>query len=601
MPGLFSTMNIGKSGMSVSQTQLDVTSHNLANTNTVGYSRQRANVVTSTPFSGVSVGQVGTGAQVESINRIRNKYYDYQFRNATSEQSSANIKSEILSQVESIFNEPSTTGISNALSEFYASFQELSKSPSSLDTRTVVAQKTLTLTDLLNSTASKLESLKNNTQATLQNYVTTINGLLDKIDAVNKEIVSATAAGQTPNDLMDTRDNYLDELSTYMGISVKSSGDNGIELSPTESGAMLKSNLVSSTLSSSSRLSFVSSVEQDANNPNITVIKYYRLGNGSNNDSLQTLRVADLSEEQKLDLETNRIIWADASGQAAKGDGYQIKNNEIIQANELMLLSPTDGNIGGNIAVQKSIKKYMDQLDSLAMSLAFTVNAVHSGITDPMNNGNPEYDFLPFFVNSSVAKYNNNSELDNLQDTLSAENKITAKNITVNKEIINDPMKIKTKTNDYLYAYTSLNIKDGEGDGSRALAIAQLKDLTFKIQELGTKINSRADLFISSKGGLTLNYDAMKISQDSGGMTMSSFYQSILDKLGVETQAASENVANKKSELATIELHVQQESGVSMDEELANLIQYQHSYNASAKIISTVDSLLDVVINGLMR
>ncbi|MDD6795388.1 MAG: flagellar hook-associated protein FlgK [Clostridiaceae bacterium] len=601
MAGLFSTMNIGKSGMGVSQTQLNVTSHNLANTNTQGYTRQRANVVTSTPFSGATVGQVGTGAQVESIKRIRNSYYDYQFRSASSEANSANIMSENLAQIESIFNEPSKTGISNALSEFYASFAELSKNPSSSDTRTVVAQKTKTMTDLFNSTYIKLENLKNNTQATQKNYITSINKLLDKIDSVNAQIKSATSAGQTPNDLMDTRDNYLDELSTYFGISVKSTEAEGIEVAPSEIGGMVQGNLVSSRTGKSARLSFISSVEQDAANPNVTVIKYFKLGSGTDTNSLQTIRVSDLSDEQKKSLETDRIIWADSEGQATKGDGFPIADNELIGANELMLFQPSTGRIAGNIEVQKSTQKYMDQLDSLTMAIAFAVNAVHSGITDPLDNGTPQMDYMPFFVNKDAAQYDIHSNLTNIDVTLDAERKISAKNITINAEILTDPMKIKTRTNDYLFAYANQNNIDGEGDGSRALAISQLKDLTFRIQDFGTIINSRKDLFTSSKGGLTLNYDAMQISNDTAGMTLQSYYQSILDKLGVETKASQELLANKKSQLSTLENQIQQESGVSMDEELANLIQYQHSYNASAKIISTVDSLLDVVINGLMR
>ena len=155
MSGLFGSLHTASSGMRANQTVIQTINHNITNMNTPGYTRQRANVVTSTPFSGATVGQVGTGAQVESIKRIRNSYYDYQFRSASSEANSANIMSENLAQIESIFNEPSKTGISNALSEFYASFAELSKNPSSSDTRTVVAQKTKTMTDLFNSTYIK--------------------------------------------------------------------------------------------------------------------------------------------------------------------------------------------------------------------------------------------------------------------------------------------------------------------------------------------------------------------------------------------------------------------------------------------------------------
>ena len=88
---------------------------------------------------------------------------------------------------------------------------------------------------------------------------------------------------------------------------------------------------------------------------------------------------------------------------------------------------------------------------------------------------------------------------------------------------------------------------------------------------------------------------------DKSGTTMDSFYKDIIDKLGVKAQEADRQENNQSSLLNELENSRQSVSGVSLDEELANLIQYQHAYSANAKIISTIDELLDVVINGLKR
>ncbi len=93
----------------------------------------------------------------------------------------------------------------------------------------------------------------------------------------------------------------------------------------------------------------------------------------------------------------------------------------------------------------------------------------------------------------------------------------------------------------------------------------------------------------------------MTIQSDTSGMKLDSYFKDIIDKLGVQAQEASRQVSTKEELFYELENSRAQVSGVSIDEEMANLIQYQHAYNANAKIISTIDELLDVVINGLKR
>ena len=163
MASIFSTFNTAKSGLTVHQSGINVTSHNIANSSTVGYSRQRAKIQTSRPITlGAEAGQVGTGAQISAIERVRDSFLDYQVRVETAELGKYSTKLDYLSQVEGIFNEPSDTGISTALSDFFDAFQELSKQSTSSSTRVVVTQKTKTLCDLLNNTYSKLEKLQEN-------------------------------------------------------------------------------------------------------------------------------------------------------------------------------------------------------------------------------------------------------------------------------------------------------------------------------------------------------------------------------------------------------------------------------------------------------
>lgn len=590
MSGLFATLNTGRSGINTSQTTIDVTSHNIANANTEGYSRQRAEVVTARPSSSYLYGQVGTGSQVEAIERIRDTFLDYQVRGESSTLGKADVKNDILYQVETIFNEPSEDGIATLMGKFFDSWQELSKQPSSSSIRTVVVQQTLALTDAINSTYKKLEDLQENAQLSLKINAVDVNSILQQIDDLNAQIQGVSAAGQNANDLMDKRDLLLDELSYKFNIKVDATKYDGINVSATDKNGMVSSTLVSSDGTNiSARLSYISSIEADLRYPGVYNISYYKLGDSTSEGNKETLRVSGLTEKDIDQMMKSRLLWANEEGYAVKADGSVIPDNGIVSASSLKMFIPSNGEIAGNITIQDDIEKYKEDLDKLAKSIAFSINAIHSGRT------NSSTDLVPFFVNADVATYNKNNELISKSAVLASEKNITAKNITINKELLNNVMKIKTKTHDDQFDYTSNNNLDGEGDGARALAIAQLRDQLLGIQNIGYTINSREDLqFVSNSNGMSLK-------SDINGTTMDAFFQDIIDRLGVQAQEAGRVVDNQNTMITELENSRLSISGVSLDEEMSNLIQFQHAYSANAKIISTIDELLDVVINGLKK
>ncbi|AYE33450.1 flagellar hook-associated protein FlgK [Clostridium septicum] len=611
MSGLLSTFNIAKRGMNVQQKALDVTSHNIANLNTKGYTRQRVKVETTRPFGGtgmnasVQAGQLGTGAQVQAIERVRDTFLDYQIRNENSVLGRYDARNNFLYQVESVFNEPSDTGISTLMGKFFDSFQELSKQPSSSNARTVVAQQTAALTDALNNTYSKLEDLQKNTQERLKSDVVEINSLLNQLDRSNQEILNVSVSGNSPNDLMDKRDTLLDQLSYKFNLKVDKREFNGIDISPQDTGVVKLTNFITSSPNTDvARLSYISDISKDPQDifNDTYIITYYKKGSMDSEENKQTLKITGLSPEQIKEIEDNRIIWASKDGQAIKADGYPIKDGSTINASELMLFEPTTGELSGLVSVQKDIKDYMDQLNKLAKSIAFSVNAIHSGMSNPLNDGGEvERDYLPFFVNKDVAKYNNSNLLTNLEKTLYSEEEITAKNISINREILEDVMKIKTRTNDDKFGYPDQNTIDGEADGARALAIAQIRDSVIKIQDINETIVSRKDMFDPTKGGSLLQDNGLKILNSSSGMRVGAYFKDTIDRLGVQTQEAKRMVSNQEDLLFSLEETKESISGVSSDDEMADLVKFQHAYNANAKIISTIDELLDVIVNGLKR
>lgn len=557
MASIFSTFNTAKSGLTVHQSGINVTSHNIANSSTVGYSRQRAKIQTSRPITlGAEAGQVGTGAQISAIERVRDSFLDYQVRVETAELGKYSTKLDYLSQVEGIFNEPSDTGISTALSDFFDAFQELSKQSTSSSTRVVVTQKTKTLCDLLNNTYSKLEKLQENSVESLKNSVKEVNSILEQLTTVNNQIRIASITGDNPNDLMDSRDNLLDELSSKFGIDVDKTQFNGNDITATGIGANLNPLVNSEPNGEVTRLSFISEIK--ANNDGTHTISYFVNGD---TEKPKTITVSGLAATEVDTLKKTRILLTDGNGEMIDGQGNIVKDGGNI-ANPIEKFIPKSGEIAGAIEVQDSIGSYMNQLDKMAKGLALSVNAIHSG--DMTSNEKDTNKILDFFVASDG----------------SGETNISAKNISINALILESPSLINTKE----------NADAGEGDGSRALAIAQLQSTLISISKIDST-TTRAQLCKFTNGS------TMSLVNDvASGTKVESYFQDVVDKLGVEAQHAKRVVSNEEDLLNSLDISRLSVSGVSLDEEMTNLIQYQKAYSANAKTITTVSDMLDIIL-----
>ncbi|KOA21051.1 flagellar hook-associated protein 1 [Clostridium homopropionicum DSM 5847] len=640
MSGLFATFNVGKRGLFAQQKAIDVTSHNIANANTEGYSRQRAIMETTRPFGMPALnsisgpGQVGTGVEVSAIQRIRDNFMDFQVRRENSTLGQYEARDKYLSEIENIFNEPSDTGISTLIGKFFDSWEQLSKQAETSNARTIVAQQSAALADGLNHAYNQLTELKRNAQESIKQSVYDSNALLDRIDKLNQQIISVKVSGMEPNDLMDKRDLLLDELSQKFNINVEDDNFYSINLKPEYTSTPDGSREIENPLlvrknpnEAVRRLSYVKTLVPDdgqkQGEAGVYTITYLRNGD---KDQEATFKVKIDSEEEYKRLEQCRVIWSQndknndsKDGLAIDVNGAVIESDDTIEFEKLGLFELKNdtnrGELKGYMSVQKDVDDYIEQLNKLAKAVAFSVNAVHSGKTASGE------DYMPFFVNSEAAKYtingnknylydiNNPGDTTNLTNVLNAEVDINAGNISINKQILDDVMQIKTRTNDDQFNVASLNDVDGEKDGKRALAIAQLRDALIKIQSIDVKYTDR-ESFIKNMtgagggtGALTFDSDLglNTISSNINGMKVDSYFKDTIDKLGVQEQEAQRIVKNQGVLLQGFQERRDSISGVSLDEEMANLVQYQHAYQANAKIVATVDELLDVVVNGLKR
>jgi len=616
MPSLIDALSIATRGMQVQQTAINITGHNISNANTEGYSRQVANIETTRPFgmasmnSSAEAGQIGTGSQIASISRVRDTFLDYQIRFQSSILGTNSSRDEFLSQVENIFNEPSDTGLSSTVGKFFDSWQELAKQPQSSNARTVVAQQASTLADQLNNSYTELTNLKESAQSLIQQTVFSVNDTLNQVSDLNQQIMAVNISGNSPNDLMDKRDVLLDKLSKEFNITVDKKNFLGNDVSPVNSSpldASVSSALVKAQNNADvKRFSSINSITLDKSDPtNKTyIVSYYK--NGDATSTPATFKIQNTTSDDIKQLEESRVIWADSKGNAIDTKGNIISATTTIDYSastsaKAAVFQPSEGELAGYKSIQGDINNYTDELNNTAKALAFSVNAIESGRLNDTTDPN-DVDQVPFFVNSEAATYTNNildKTSTGIPVTTSAEVGITAGNISINKEILNDVMKIKTRTNDNLFPTEADNTTDGETDGARALAIAQLRNTLLNIQNIDS--NPAVPTDRKSFIGSFSDGNKMTATSNVNGTTVDNYFKDTVSKLGVQEQQAQRTVQNQTDMLATFQQSRDSVSGVSTDEEMANLIQYQHSYEASAKMISIIDQLLDVLINGLIK
>lgn len=434
MAGLLGTLNTAKSGMNVSQVAIQTTSHNISNINTPGYSRQRVEQSASRPYSqpgrnsSFGTGQIGTGAQISDVTRIRNSFYDYQFRSESHSYGDTSVKYDYYKNIEGIFNEPSDSAISSSLNNFFNSWNELSKDPSSAGTKNVVIENAKYLANNINNVYGKLENLEDNLKSQQESILKEINSMLSEIKELDKNIKVIQGLGKSPNDLMDERDRLLDDLSFKLNIS---------------------------------------------------------------DSDVQGILKGAIENDKEVTLEDLKNL----------GDGK------------------VSGELQGTITMEKDIAKYKESLEKLSENIVKTVNEVYK-------NGNPDKPDI-FVVDKENGKL-----------------------IAVNSEI-------------------EKNVDNLEITADEALALYNLK--------------------------------SKKINIDGKEVTINTFYNNMIQEAGQASASVIRDESNQSKLLSNIDSSRSSVSGVALDEEMISLVQLQHAYNANAKVLSTIDSLLDVVVNGLIK
>jgi flagellar hook-associated protein 1 FlgK len=229
-------------GLLAEQRALDVTSHNVANANTLGYSRQEAQLQATDALSVPASGRLGTGVDAIAYKRIRDGFLDLQFRTQAMQVGAGTTRADALDQAEMRLAEPGDNGIAARLNDFWNSWSDLANTPESGAARQALIGDASTLASAVNALDDGLQTVASQAADKLA-ALTGTGGELQQIGreiaGINGAIRDAQRVGAQPNDLLDRRDLLLDKLSSLAQVSVSDDGAGSIRVTLGGAGAPL--------------------------------------------------------------------------------------------------------------------------------------------------------------------------------------------------------------------------------------------------------------------------------------------------------------------------------------------------------------------------
>ncbi len=550
MSSTFMGLETAKRGIFAQQGALYTTGNNIANANTPGYSRQRVNFVQSTaiPAPGINraqvPGQMGTGVEMGSIQRVRESFIDIQYRGENNKLGYWDSKANALSKMEDIVNEPSTNGLAATMSQFWQSLQDLSVNPENEGARAVVLQRGLAVTETFHYMHDSIQSIKDDLGNEISVSTVDMNSILKQINEVNKQISEIEPHGYLPNDLYDQRDQLVDQLSNYVNVSVERVSSGGQSLAQAE--GLYKITLMDANGAPTSNVL----VDKDS----YTAFGVTG-GTDNNNDTIPDQPSGDGVDTLSLYKIDSRTDAIDPTSTTLKV--YDSTTNSMVFSQGKMrgLIENFGYNTdaGTPPTVKGTYPDMLDNLDKMAFTFGTVFNQIHSQGKDlDKNQGTNE-----FFKGLDPTNYKNASEQIQMNTDLQT------------REV-------------------AASVSGDAGDGSNAINLGNIQK--FQLTPTTT---------LPLVGGGNLDLTALNLPIQSG--TISSFYEGIIGRLGVDSKQAIRLNDNSSLLLQSVNENRQSVSSVSLDEEMTNMIKFQQAYNSSARMITVVDEMLDKIINGMGR
>ena len=554
---IFSVLNTAKLGLLSQQLAIEVTGQNIANVQTEGYSRQEVNFESTNPRS-FNLGQLGTGVRVAGIERSHDEFLFSQILGEGDTLGQYQVRKDVFDQLEILLSENNGQSLNQSLSSFFASVQDLASNPTGLPERSNMLAEAQNLASVFNNLGESLFQIQQNLDSAISVEVEKINSLAAEVAALNKSIHANEPTTFSANDLRDKRDQKVKELSELIDLNFVDEQDGQISLT-LDDGTPLVLQSTAFTLATSI--------------------------NGNN--------------KSFLDVEI----------QDAAGNSTNITS------------SVTGGSLKGYLDMRDTeVEAIRDKLDRLAAGFVQEFNNIHQqGFGIDGTTGNNFFNALTTTVETNINNTGSatltasngdpsNISIDKYEITVTGSNTFTLQNLT-------------TGVNEGTFNFTSgstFNLANGfavtisgtpaVGDRFK-LSVSDSAARNFSIAS-GVSSNSNkiaAGLNSNTDGGNALQlvelqsklvFDSITLdSSGSGTFTFDEFYSSLVSTVGIESFASQSTLSQQEGILLQLDARRESIAGVSIDEEMINMIKFQQAYNAAARLIGVADELLDTIIS----
>jgi len=622
MGSTFSGIELGKRSIMAHTDAITTAGHNISNANTEGYSRQRVQMKEFDPLYKPDLeraerpGMIGQGIDVQSVNRIRDELLDKRIVAQQNQESYWQTRSDYYTMLEQIYNEPYDISIRSNMDKFWEGWQELSINPESQAARQAVVTRGETLTDSIQQRWESLSGIGNLLNGDIEATVRQVNSLTAQIAEINGEIVRSKGMGDNPNDLLDRRDLLVDKLSELINVTTDTrdsdefmvhvdgkvivqggiareiglaprydeTGYNKLIWADTGNDAEFKGGKLGALV----ELRDVD-VRNEMQNLNTMTMNFADLVNDVHRNSVGANRSTGLNFFVQHSFVENANGNFDRNGDGELDTSYVFRftgTNELDLQQQVGIegtikLSGKDGDV--EIAyhhtdtVETVINRINESASEVKAYLDRNNHLVLKGTT-AQKYDNP--DFVIRHVEDSgyfLAGYSGilqGTGAENAYDFAQADavNSLNSQAQFAVSPVYNPSAYIEINPvikNDVMNVAAGYRTPEGNvnaGDGRAAVEIASIRNTNVMVGQM---------------------------------KTFDDYFADSVTNVGLKGEQAQTNLLSQNAIMDDLKNLRDSISGVNIDEELADIMKFQHGYNAAAKFVTVWDSLLDTVINRL--
>ena len=617
----FGGIEIGKRSIMAHTQLINTASHNISNADTEGYSRQRVTLGTFDPLyrpdltRAETPGQIGQGVNVEAINRIRDEQLDQRITAQSSDESFWQTRDKYYMMIEQIYNEPVEVSIRTNMDKFWDSWQELSMYPDEKAARQAIVTRGESLTNSIQQREKSLAGIGNLLNGDIEATVKQVNDYAKQIAALNNQIVESKGLGDNPNDLMDRRDKLVDNLSKL--INVTTSNRDADEFMVHVDGKILVQGHIARAFS----------VEPVIDNDGYSKVVWADTGDNAYFDkgtlgALIELRDVDIRNERQS-LDTMTMNFADLVNDVHRN---AVGANNV-KGLDFFTQQPFVTNVNGNY------DRNGDGVEDTSYIFRFTgtnelQKTAQIGLEGTIQlsgrSGNVSVPYYPTDTVEAVINRINDSDAE-VKAYLDRNNHLALKATAATN--IEDPDFVIRHVEDsgfFLTGYSGVLASSGaegaydfaQADAVNALANAQFAVAPVKNPSSYIAINSAIRTDINSVAAALPNAIGFAESGDNRAAveiaairnsavmigkdrTFDDYFANSVTNVGLKGEQAANNAASQNAIMGDLRSLRDSISGVNIDEELADIIKFQHGYNAAAKLVTVMDSMIDTIINRL--